>query len=67
MIKMIKDTMVFIFGEKKKGRFTKIMLFLGLAISGIILFLNVSCGYNKAGFYFEFAPGMDIQIKKELK
>ena len=66
MFKKIEQFMVFLFGADRKKRYLRILLLLGIITVCIIALQNVSCGYNKAGFYFKWEPIID-EIKVDKK
>lgn len=66
MSKKVTKWFGMIFGTRPKIVFKRVMIVLSTIIIAIILIQNISCGYNKEGFYFKWGPAARIEVKKEL-
>lgn len=64
----VKTILTFVFGEKKKDRFKRILLFIVTVGFFVILWQNIRFTYDsKTGDWtFGWGPVAEIQVKKDL-
>ena len=64
MKKSVKELLVYIFGNKPKIVFKRIMILMITIIFGFILIQNVGCKFKIGDFEFNWNQAADIKIEK---
>lgn len=64
-MKRVEQLLIFVFGANRKVRYMRMLLFIAITALCVIAIQNISCGYDKNGFWFKWEPAIDeIKVTK---